>query len=158
MRNDRRLIFALLVGTNDLNACQEDTKTNIAAGVVKSGQFNEEGDTFHYNVHCMSVHPDGKKVFVGAEIDTLSKYVATRTAVFDARRSGSAVVSVTVEGDTQSVLRFFGFLQRTNRTPEGACFYLSSFLVRSDLGNLVQAYAERLRSNQQLRYGSIANS
>ena len=39
----------------------------------------------------------------------LSKYVATRTAVFDARRSGSAVVSVTVEGDTQSVLRFFGF-------------------------------------------------
>ena len=29
--------------------------------------------------------------------------------------------------------------------------------VRSDLGNLVQAYAEWLRSNQQLRYGSIAN-
>ena len=35
----------------------------------------------------------------------LSKYVASRTAVFDARQSGSTVVSVTVEGDTQSVLR-----------------------------------------------------
>lgn len=61
----------------DLNVCQEDPKSNIAAGVVKSGQFNEEGDTFHYNVHCMSVHPDSKTAFVGAEIDRLSKYVTT---------------------------------------------------------------------------------
>ena len=61
----------------DLNACQEDPESNIAAGVVKAGQFNEDGDTFHYDVHCMSVQPDGKTVFVGAEIKRLSKYVAT---------------------------------------------------------------------------------
>lgn len=30
----------------DLNVCQEDPKSNIAAGVVKSGQFNEEGTPF----------------------------------------------------------------------------------------------------------------
>jgi hypothetical protein len=87
----------------------------------------------------------------------LKQYVATRTSVFDARRSGSAVVSATVEGDTQSVLRFFGYLQRTHRVPEGSWLYLSAFMVRSDLGDLVQTYAEWLRANQGLRYGSIAN-
>ena len=61
----------------DLNACQEAPESTIAAGVVKSGQFNEDGDTFHYDVHCMNVHPNGKTVFVGAEINKLSKYVAT---------------------------------------------------------------------------------
>ena len=87
----------------------------------------------------------------------LKQYVATRTSVFDARRSGSAVVSATVEGDTQSVLRFFGYMQRTHRVPEGSWLYLSAFMVRSDLGDLVQTYAEWLRANQGLRYGSIAN-
>ena len=63
----------------------------------------------------------------------LKQYVAARTSVFDSRRSGSAVVSVTVEGEVQSVLRFFGFLQRTNRVPAGAWLYLSAFMVRADL-------------------------
>jgi len=61
----------------DLNACQEDAMNNIASGAVKSGQFNADSDTFHYDVHCMSVHPDGSTVFVGAEINELSKYVST---------------------------------------------------------------------------------
>ena len=87
----------------------------------------------------------------------LKAYVSARTSVFDARRSGSAVVSTTVEGETQSILRFFGFLQRTNRVPDGAFLYVSEFLVRADLGDLVQTYAEWLRQNQQLRFGSIAN-
>eukprot|EP00966_Prymnesium_polylepis_P134263 3103621-Prymnesium_polylepis.1 len=87
----------------------------------------------------------------------LKAYVAARTSVFDSRRSGSAVVSATVEGDTQSVLRFFGYLQRTHRVPEGAWLYPSMFMVRADLGALVQGYAEWLRENQRLRFGSIAN-
>eukprot|EP00966_Prymnesium_polylepis_P164547 3804299-Prymnesium_polylepis.1 len=87
----------------------------------------------------------------------LKQYVATRIVVFDARRSGSAVVSATVEGDVQSVLRFFGFLQRANRVPEGSMLCLSGFMLRPDLGDLVQTYAEWLRANQELRYGSIAN-
>ena len=87
----------------------------------------------------------------------LNAYITARTSVFDARRSGSAMVSTTVEWETQSVLRFFGYLQRTNRVPNGAFLYISTFMVRADLGDLVQAYVEWLRQNQQLRFGSIAN-
>ena len=87
----------------------------------------------------------------------LKIYVQARTAIFDSRRSGSAVASATVEGDVQNVLRFFGYLERTHRVPEGASLYPSMFMVRADLGDVVQVYAEWLRENQSLRYGSIAN-
>eukprot|EP00966_Prymnesium_polylepis_P190596 4417314-Prymnesium_polylepis.1 len=87
----------------------------------------------------------------------LKSYVASRMSVFDSRRCGSAVVSATVEGDTQSVLRFFGYLQRTHRVPAGAWLYPSKFMVRADLGDFIQDYAEWLRENQRLRFGSIAN-
>ena len=59
----------------------------------------------------------------------MKHYVVARTTVLDGRRSGSAVVSATVEGDTQSVLRFFGYLQRTHRVPDGAHLYPSLFFV-----------------------------
>ena len=87
----------------------------------------------------------------------MKHYVAARTTILDGRRTGSAVVSATVEGDTQSVLRFFGYLQRTHRVPDGAYLYPSHFFVRHDLGDLVQGYAQWLRDNQHLRWCSIAN-
>lgn len=90
-------------------------------------------------------------------LSELRQYVAARTAVFDARRAGGAVVSTTVEGDTQGVLRFFGYLHRTHSVPQGAWLYVSKFMVRPDLGDLVEGYALWLRQNQQIRYGSIAN-
>lgn len=108
---------------------------------------NEEGKMRHYAI-------SNPPAMLTSE---LKQYVASRMAVFDAHRSGSAVVSVTVEGDAQSVLRFFGYLQRTQRVPDGAWLYPSEFMVRGDLGDLVQQYAEWLRSNQELRFGSIAN-
>mmetsp|Transcript_38546 Transcript_38546/g.87600 ORF Transcript_38546/g.87600 Transcript_38546/m.87600 type:complete len:234 (+) Transcript_38546:1053-1754(+) len=58
-------------------------------------------------------------------LSELRQYVAARTAVFDARRAGGAVMSTTVEGDTQGGLRFFGYLHRTHSVPQGACGFTS---------------------------------
>jgi hypothetical protein len=86
----------------------------------------------------------------------LDAYVAQRTAVFAARRHGGAVASVSAEGDTLALLRFYGWLDRTGNVPAGAFLYLS-LLRRADLGDLVQRYAEWLQSVQSLRFSSIAN-
>ena len=81
----------------DLEACKEDADSHIASGLVKSGQFNEDGDVFYYDVHCM--HSDGNTVFVGAEINELSKYVATYQNPDEFRKS-------LVNGDRDMVIAY----------------------------------------------------
>ena len=89
-------------------------------------------------------------------VTELSGYIAYRTQTFAARRAGGAVVSLTSEGDKQSLLRFYGWLHRANRTPEDAYLYLS-LLARPDLGDLVEAYARWLQDDQQLKHSTLAN-
>ena len=86
----------------------------------------------------------------------LGEFVAYRTATFAARRQGGAVQSISAEHDKLSLLRFFGFLEKTNRVPHGQllCFTL---MIRADLGDLVQEYASWLQNTQRCRFSSIAN-
>ena len=87
---------------------------------------------------------------------SMEGYITSRTAVFAARRAGGATASTTAESDVQSLYRFYGWMQRTNRVPHGASMGLS-LLERAELGDIVQAYAVWLQGTQQLRFSSIAN-
>ena len=49
----------------------------------------------------------------------LDEYINHRTATFAARRQGGAVQSISAEADRTQLLRFFGYLERLNRTPAG---------------------------------------
>ena len=89
-------------------------------------------------------------------VSELSGYITYRTQTFAARRAGGAVVSLTSEGDKQSLLRFYGWLHRANRTPDDAYLYLS-LLGRADLGDLVESYARWLQDGQQLKHSTLAN-
>ena len=86
----------------------------------------------------------------------LSEYVAYRTATFAARRQGGAVQSISAEADRTALLSLFGYLERTNRVPEGASLNIF-FLIRADLGSIVQEYASWLQNNQRCKFSSIAN-
>ena len=79
-----------------------------------------------------------------------------RTATFSARRQGGAVQSISAEGDKTALLRFYGYLTRTNRVPEGVLLYLP-FMIRADLGDIVQEYASWLQNTQRCKFSTIAN-
>ena len=87
----------------------------------------------------------------------LSEYIKYRTSTFAARRQGGAVQSISAEADKTSLLRFFGYMQRTNRIPADQPLLFLAFLLRADLGDLVQAYASWLQNTQRLKFSSIAN-
>ena len=87
----------------------------------------------------------------------LDAYLVYRTATFAARRQGGAVQSISAEHDKTALLRFFGYLQRTNRMPADRPLLYLDFLLRADLGDLVQAYAAWLQRTQRLKFSSIAN-
>jgi integrase len=87
----------------------------------------------------------------------LSAFILYRTATFAARRQGGAVQSISAEHDKTCLLRFFGYLQRTNRIPDDHPLLYINFLLRADLGDLVQAYALWLQNTQKLKFSSIAN-
>ena len=89
-------------------------------------------------------------------VSELGAYIAFRTDTFAARRTGGAVVSCTSEGDRQSLLRFYGWLHRSNRLPDDAFLYLS-LLARPDVGDLVQDYASWMQQELSLRFSTIAN-
>ena len=89
--------------------------------------------------------------------DQLAAYVAHRTRTFAARRAGGAVVSASADQDTQSLLRFLGFVEKTNRTPQGAVLDIF-FLTRGDMGTLAEAFAEWLESSRRVRFTTIANT
>lgn len=86
----------------------------------------------------------------------LNSYIRQRCAVFASKRSGAAVVSATAEHDTQSLLKFYGWMARYNKIPEGQLLHLS-LLGRREMGDLAQQFAEWLVSNQRVRYSTISN-
>ena len=86
----------------------------------------------------------------------INEYITYRTATFAARRQGGAVQSISAEADKTQLLRFFGYLERTDRKPDGAQFEMA-FMIREDLGALVQAYASWLEHTQHCKFSTIAN-
>lgn len=117
----------------DLEACKEDADSHIASGLVKSGQFNKDGDVFYYDVHCMSVHPDGNTVFVGAEINELSKYVATYQDPHEFRKS-------LVNGNRDMVIAYERKVYQHHAGDPGYIEALTGFL--ESRGHTIQSYEE----------------
>ena len=115
----------------DLEACKEDADTHIASGLVKSGQFNEDGDVFYYNVHCM--HSDGNTVFVGAEIKELSNYVSTYQNPDSFRES-------LVNGDRDMVIAYERKVYQHHAENPGYIDALTGFL--SSRGHTLASYEE----------------
>ena len=87
----------------------------------------------------------------------LAAYVAHRTRTFAARRAGGAVVSASAEHDTQALLRFLGWVEKTNRTPQGVDLDIL-FLTRGDMGTLAESFAGWLESSRRVRFTTIANT
>ena len=52
--------------------------------------------------------------------------------------------------------RFYGYLERMQRVPDGANLYID-LLCRADLGDLVEGYATWLQNNQRCKFSTIAN-
>eukprot|EP00966_Prymnesium_polylepis_P063118 1465120-Prymnesium_polylepis.1 len=77
----------------------------------------------------------------------LETHILHRTATFAARRQGGAVQSVSAEADKTALLRFFGYMDRLQRVPQGAELAID-LLCRADLGDLVQEYATWLQNTQ----------
>ena len=86
----------------------------------------------------------------------LDAFILTRTATFAARRQGGAVQSISAEADRTAVLRFFGYLERLQRIPQGADLSIG-LLLRADVGDLAQGYATWLQNSQQCKFSTIAN-
>ena len=64
--------------------------------------------------------------------------------------------SISAEADKTALLRFYGYMQRTDRVPAGQFLYLP-LMIRSDLGELVQQYASWLQNTQRCKFSTIAN-
>jgi len=82
----------------------------------------------------------------------LGEYIVYRTSTFAARRQGGAVQSISAEADKTALLRFFGYLERLNRVPAGVSLETIAFMVRVDLGDLVQGYATWLQSDRTCKF------
>ena len=81
----------------------------------------------------------------------LDAYIGYRTATFAARRQGGAVQSISAEGDKTALLRFFGYMHRLGRLPEGQALDMP-LMIRADLGDLVERYASWLQNTQGCRF------
>ena len=85
------------------------------------------------------------------ELDT---YLLYRTETFAARRAGGAVQSISAETDNTALLRFYGWMVATNRPVLADTI---TFMIREDLGEIAQAYAQWLQTTQQCKFTTIAN-
>ena len=86
----------------------------------------------------------------------MNAYIRHRCAVFASKRSSAAVVSATAEHDTQSLLKFYGWMARFDKIPRGQLLHLT-LLGHRMIGDLAQEFAEWLVSNQRVRYSTISN-
>jgi hypothetical protein len=86
----------------------------------------------------------------------LEAYISYRTATFAARRQGGAVQSISAEADKLQLLRFFGYLQRTDRLPSDQLLDIT-LMIRPDLGDMAAEYALWLQNTQRCRFSTIAN-
>ena len=64
--------------------------------------------------------------------------------------------SVSAEANCYGLLRFLGWMQKTNQVPAGATLDID-FLARADLGTKAQQWAQWLQQTQQIRFTSICN-
>ena len=84
----------------------------------------------------------------------LDAFLLFRTETFAARRAGGAVQSISAEADTTTLLRFFGWMQHTNRPVVSESI---TFMIRDDLGDIAQEYAQWLQTTQRCKFSTIAN-
>ena len=63
---------------------------------------------------------------------------------------------MSAEHDRTCLLRFLGFLTRTDRMPAAQSPSIT-LLIHADLGTLAQQYATWLQNTQRCRFSSIAN-
>jgi hypothetical protein len=84
----------------------------------------------------------------------LECYLLYRTETFAARRHGGAVQSISAEADNTALRRFFGWMQATNRPTTADSI---TFLIRPDLGDIAQEYAQWLQTTQRCKFSTIAN-
>ena len=154
---------------------REEQEANDAAGEVDL-LLNDQLDELGFEAEDMSFadelkqmavfSTDGEdeerlKTYILAQVPAnlksdLDAYILNRTATFAARRQGGAVQSISAEADRTAVLRFYGYLQRLQRVPQGADLSIS-LLCRADLGDLAQGYATWLQNTQQCKFSTIAN-
>ena len=69
-------------------------------------------------------------------------------------RSHAPSQSISAEADKTALLRFFGYLEKTGRNPEGASPSIE-FLIREDLGDVVQEYATWLQHTQKCMFSTV---
>jgi hypothetical protein len=84
----------------------------------------------------------------------LERYLLYRTETFAARRQGGAVQSISAEADNTALLRFFGWMQATNRPTTADSI---TFMIRPDLGDIAQEYVRWLQTTQRCKFSTIAN-
>ena len=128
----------------------EAEETSIAQELTEMADFQpveaDDGKMKQYTLERVSVP-------LQRELDAYQQH---RSATFSATREGVRVAECTSQADVKNLLRFFGWLHRTDQVPEGAALRLS-LLGRADLGTLVKNYLDWLKDVQQIRFCSIAN-
>ena len=89
----------------------------------------------------------------------LDDYKLARTAIFNAKRSGGKIEEISAEQSVKCVLRFLGFVQKTNQV-DGLCNetdFKVDFFLRPDLGNLIEKFANWLKTTQRTKCSTISN-
>ena len=88
----------------------------------------------------------------------LDDYKLARTAIFNAKRTGGKIEEISAEQSCKCVLRFLGFVQKTNQI-DGLreADIKVDFFLRPDLGNLIEKFANWLKTTQQTKCSTISN-
>ena len=88
----------------------------------------------------------------------LDDYKLARTAIFNAKRTGGKIEEISAEQSCKCVLRFLGFVQKTNQI-DGLreADIKVDFFLRPDLGGLIERFAKWLKQTQQTKCSTISN-
>ena len=126
----------------------EADESSFAAELMTMPAFSaDREDEERLKTYILQRVPPGLK----RELDI---YLLYRTETFAARRAGGAVQSISAEADQTALLRFFGWMAATNRPLVGESI---TFMIRDDLGDIAQEYAQWLQNTQRCKFSTIAN-
>ena len=126
----------------------EAEETSFAAELMTMPAFSaDREDEERLKTYILQRVPPSLK----SEVDA---YLLYRTETFAARRAGGAVQSISAEADQTALLRFFGWMAATNRPVVGDSI---TFMIRDDLGDVAQEYAQWLQATQRCKFSTIAN-
>ena len=126
----------------------EADESSFAAELMTMPAFSaDREDEERLKTYILQRVPPGLK----RELDI---YLLYRTETFAARRAGGAVQSISAEADQTALLRFFGWMAATNRPLVGDSI---TFMIRDDLGDVAQEYAQWLQNTQHCKFSTIAN-